>query len=320
MKPELRSELLRRAEKDQAARGGPEPDTETMASVDGENLPWLRDLVAEVGWPGRSMVGEDGAHAAWLLAQHADQDPAFQRRCLDLMTEAVKRGEATLGELAYLTDRVLLAEGKPQEYGTQMTGREEGWVPRNLRDQGTVDQRRAAMSLGPLHENIALMARRYGPPKPATLTCAGCGSGIEAWLPDERGVLDIRCASCGWTNMILDRKPLVVRPDRSRPPADVIPDPDAAERFAPAWSRPPADALGSPIPVLLTAANSGDGKRVEIYSSNHRLGTLTTADSADFLTILATARTDGQLVMGTAVHSRDASGRWALRVYRPEPS
>ena len=271
MKPELRSELLRRAEKDQAARGGPEPDTETMASVDGENLRWLRDLVAEVGWPGRSMVGEDGAHAAWLLAQHADQDPAFQRSCLDLMTGAVERGEATLGELAYLTDRVLLAEDKPQEYGTQMTGREDGWVPRNLRDPETVDERRAAMSLGPLHENIALMARQYGPPKPATFTCAGCGSGIE-------------------------------------------------ERFAPAWSRPPPDASGSPIPVLLTEANSGDGKRVEIYSSNHRLGTLTTADSADFLTILATARTDGQLVMGTAVHSRDASGRWALHVYRPEPS
>ena len=59
---------------------------------------------------------------------------------------------------------------------------------------------------------------------------------------------------------------------------------------------------------------------MEIYSSNHRLGTLTTADSADFLTILATARTDGQFAMGTAVHSRDASGWRALHVYRPEPS
>lgn len=32
------------------------------------------------------------------------------------MTEAIKRGEATLGELAYLTDRVLLAEGKSQHH------------------------------------------------------------------------------------------------------------------------------------------------------------------------------------------------------------
>jgi DNA-directed RNA polymerase subunit RPC12/RpoP len=318
MKPELRSELLRRAEKDQAARSEPEPDDETLTSVDGENLAWLRDLIAEVGWPGRSMAGEDGAHAAWLLAQHADQDPAFQRRCLDLMTEAVKRGEATLSELAYLTDRVLLAEGKPQEYGTQMTGRKEGWFPRNLRDPETVDERRAAMSLGPLRENIARIASRYGPPKPATFKCGQCGSGIEVWLPDEGETPDIRCTSCGWANMVLDREPLVVRPDRSRPPADVILDPAAGQRFASTWDRSPPDL--NEIPVLLAEAGSGDRKHVEIYIGQHCLGTLTTAGSADFLALLATAGTDGKPVVGTAIRDRDAGGRWALRVYRPEPS
>jgi hypothetical protein len=318
MKPELRSELLRRAEKDQAARSEPEPDAETLTSVDAENLNWLRDLITEVGWPGRSMVGQDGAHAAWLLAQHADQDPVFQRRCLDLMTEAGKRGEATLGELAYLTDRVLLAEGKPQEYGTQMTGRKQGWVPRNLRDPQTVDERRAAMSLGPLRDNIARIARQYGPPKPATFTCDQCGSGIEAWLPGEGETPDIRCASCGWAKTVLDREPLMVRPDRSRPPADVIPDPAAEQRFGPAWNRPPPDL--NEIPVLLTEAGSGDGKHVEIYTGKHRLGTLTTADSADFLAILATAGADGKPVVGTAIRDRDAGGRWGLRVHRPQPS
>ena len=63
------------------------------------------------------MVGKDGAHAAWLLAQHADRDPAFQRRRLDLVTQAAARGQASPTELAYLTDRGLLAEGKSQEYG-----------------------------------------------------------------------------------------------------------------------------------------------------------------------------------------------------------
>jgi len=106
-----RAELLRRAEQDQVAGAEPGPDWDTVASVDADNLTWLKDVVAEVGWPGRSMVGQDGAHAAWLLAQHADCDPVFQRRCLDLITEAAKSGEASLTEVAYLTDRVLLAEG-----------------------------------------------------------------------------------------------------------------------------------------------------------------------------------------------------------------
>src|SRR3954453_2080197 len=32
----------------------------------------LAAIIAAVGWPGRSLVGEDGADAAWALAQHAD--------------------------------------------------------------------------------------------------------------------------------------------------------------------------------------------------------------------------------------------------------
>lgn len=49
-------------------------------------------------------------------------------------------------DLAYLTDRVLLAEGQPQEYGTQVRdGR-----PRELRAPESVDERRAAVGLEPL--------------------------------------------------------------------------------------------------------------------------------------------------------------------------
>ena len=73
---------------------------EIVATVDADNLAWLKEVVAEVGWPGQSMVGEDGAHAAWLLAQHADQDPAFQLRCLELLTQAVASGEAAPAALA----------------------------------------------------------------------------------------------------------------------------------------------------------------------------------------------------------------------------
>jgi hypothetical protein len=199
MRPDLRAELLRRAEQDQAARGEAEADWELVGSVDADNVAWLKDVVAEVGWPGRSLVGEDGAGAAWLLAQHADRDPAFQRRCLDLMSEATERGEASLTSLAYLTDRVLLAEGQPQEYGTQMTGGKEGWVPRRLRDPEHVDERRAAVSLGPVAEYIAEIERAYGPANAMRIKCGGCGGGIDAWPPDEGERLPVTCPQCGWT-------------------------------------------------------------------------------------------------------------------------
>lgn len=206
---ELRAELLRRAEQDQAARLGAvrghddgEEDWEPVLSVDADNLAWLKNVVAQVGWPGRSVAGEDGSHAAWLLAQHADRDPAFQRSCLDLIAEAAARAEASPVELAYLTDRVLLAEGKPQEYGTQAEGREDGYRARRLRDPEHVDERRAAMSLEPLNEYLASMADRYGPPRPATVSCRECGAGISVWLPEEGEERHVSCGACGWTTTL----------------------------------------------------------------------------------------------------------------------
>ena len=138
------------------------------------------------------------------LLHRAGQDQAARTaaRCLDLITQAVRDGEASLAELAYLTDRVLLSEGQPQEYGTQMEGRQDGWTPRRLRDPAHVDERRAAVSLGPVSEYIARMAHQYGPPKPVAVTCLCCGGDIEVWLPGEGEARQLRCAACGWTTTV----------------------------------------------------------------------------------------------------------------------
>jgi hypothetical protein len=191
---ELHAELLRRAAADQEARHALDPVA--MAAADGENLSWLRRVIADMGWPGKSLVGEDGAGAAWLLVQHADRDPAFQRRCLDLMTVAVRRGEATLIQQAYLTDRVLLHEGKPQEYGTQAIARDGGFVPRKLRDGEHVDQRRASIGLGSLAGYLAEMAEHYAP-EPMRVPCPACQATIRAWPPDVGETRTAACQECG---------------------------------------------------------------------------------------------------------------------------
>ena len=67
-------------------------------------------------------------------------------------------------DVAYLTDRVLLAEGKAQVYGTQMTTIDGAYQPRDLRDAETVDQRRAAVGLGTLDEYRQRMNDEYGVP------------------------------------------------------------------------------------------------------------------------------------------------------------
>ena len=69
------------------------------------------------GWPGTSLVGLDGCRAAWVIAQNAISLPEFQRQCLLLLKVAAEHGEASSRQVAFLTDRILFNERKPQMYG-----------------------------------------------------------------------------------------------------------------------------------------------------------------------------------------------------------
>jgi hypothetical protein len=124
---------------------------EAVAKTDAENTRWLKEIVNARGWPTYSEVGVDGGDAAWLILQHADRDPEFQRRCLDLMT-SLPRTEVSQLNLAMLTDRVLIAEGRNQIYGTQFVARDGEWVPLRLDDEENVDARRAEVGLPPIAE------------------------------------------------------------------------------------------------------------------------------------------------------------------------
>jgi hypothetical protein len=200
----LRAELLARMERDQAARSG-EPGSdvpEELRTVDLDNARWLAALLQERGWPLRSEVGEDGSLAAWLIAQHADQDPPFQRRCLGLLAEAVQQGEADPSHLAYLTDRVGLAENRGQLYGTQIVAGPDGYRPRELADPERVDERRAAVGLPSLAEYLAQFEAQ-GPPRPSVFPCPECGAGIEFWPPERGGGVDLACSACAWQGALV---------------------------------------------------------------------------------------------------------------------
>jgi len=196
----LREDILRRRDADQEARKAVfkgEPDALARAMrVDDENAEWLRRILPEWGWPGYSLVGEDGAHAAWLLAQHADRHPALQKQCLTLLEQAVASGEASAADLAFLSDRVLLASGDSQIYGTQLTTRDGRFAACRLRDPETVNARRAAVGLDTLEAYLSTALETFGAPTPARVICPNCRAEIEAWLPELGGRSSIRCNSC----------------------------------------------------------------------------------------------------------------------------
>ena len=106
-------------------------------------------------WPGRTLVGADGEHAAWLLAQLADPD--LQRRALEHLEAAVDCGDADPLHFACLLDRVRMAEGRPQVFGSQFVSAGDGAVtPWPIEDPFGVDDRRREVGLEPL----AVQARR----------------------------------------------------------------------------------------------------------------------------------------------------------------
>lgn len=159
--PALRDELLARSAEDQKVRTAPKIDPLKMRKVDAANTAWMKKVVDKHGWPGKSMVGTDGAFAAWLLVQHADADPKFQARCLELMKKAYEKKEVRGQDLAYLIDRVLVGQGKKQVYGTQFWTPPLGKLqPRPIEDEAHVDARRSEMGLGPLAEYRKIMGQQ----------------------------------------------------------------------------------------------------------------------------------------------------------------
>jgi hypothetical protein len=170
--PALRRELLALVKEDQAARqaasaGGfkDQAANDRMDAIDRRSTARMKEVVANKGWPGKTLVGTDGAFAAWLLVQHADADRAFQKLCLQKMEAAVKAGEAAAKDWAYLVDRVAVADERKQIYGTQF---DENQEPQPIEDEAHVDERRAAVGLGTMADYKVRMREDYGPPKPTS--------------------------------------------------------------------------------------------------------------------------------------------------------
>lgn len=132
-----------------------------MADVHARNAQRLDAIVVKHGWPGRSLVGETGAEAAWLVLQHAIGHPALLRKCLPLLRESAEAREIEARHVAYLEDRICVLEGRPQRYGTQIDWDEHGELnPLPLQDPERVDSERASVGLGPLAAKLEQARRR----------------------------------------------------------------------------------------------------------------------------------------------------------------
>lgn len=114
--------------------------------VDSLNIKHLEELIAQYGFPTYRNVGHTGIDHASLLAQHGD--PEFLHWYLDQALLEADKGDFDKTWIAYMTDRDLTHNGKPQLYGTQLLTIDDFTAFEPIADIGNLDERRNEMGLG----------------------------------------------------------------------------------------------------------------------------------------------------------------------------
>jgi len=134
---------------------------EEMEMLHISNAVKLSRIIDEIGYPTINIVGKDASDAAWLIIQHSISQPKFMKKCAKLLSNAVDEEQASAINLAYLTDRIAVFEGKDQLYGTQFDWDENKYLSPNKYDNiNQVNQRRKAIGLNSLEEQIEVMRKR----------------------------------------------------------------------------------------------------------------------------------------------------------------
>lgn len=133
-----------------------------MAAIDAADTAELKELLKIHRWITISEFGKEADGNAWLLVQHADDDVAFQREVLAVLTTLYPKGETSASNYAYLWDRVAVNTGNKQRYGTQGKCVGPGaWEPHAVEDPPNLEARRKEVGLQTMDEYKALF-KQYG--------------------------------------------------------------------------------------------------------------------------------------------------------------
>ncbi len=132
--------------------------------IDSTNLLQIEELISKYGWLNRSFVGPEGNITCFLVIQHSDS--ATQIKYFPLLYQSVQQGESSPSNLALLTDRILMHQGKMQLYGSQVVSDKDGNnVLYPIEDEKNVNQRRANFGMQPIEDYAKLFGINYKPPQ-----------------------------------------------------------------------------------------------------------------------------------------------------------
>ena len=129
--------------------------------VDALNFRRLEEIVAEYGWPGRRLVGEEASGAALIVLQHAGLEQ--QKKYLPLLRAGAAEDDIASLHLARLEDDIRAGEGESQIYGTRVVSDSDGQpILYPIEDPENLDARRKAAGLPPIDEQLQQMEAEIG--------------------------------------------------------------------------------------------------------------------------------------------------------------
>lgn len=143
----------------------PELDRMNMARqavLDLGNLEKVERILKRYGYPGKSRVGEKHQSTVFLVIQHSTLE--VQERYYSTIKAAVVSKQLSPGTLALLEDRINVARGKPQIYGTQLRETISGSKILPILDEKNVDERRKKLGLPGLSSYYSKWGIKYKVP------------------------------------------------------------------------------------------------------------------------------------------------------------
>jgi hypothetical protein len=87
-------------------------------NIDLHNLAIVSSILNSCGMPTSKTLSFEQLTTIWLVIQHSTTK--YQKKYLPIFKQAAKNGDLDIRNILTMEDRILMSEGKPQIYGTQV--------------------------------------------------------------------------------------------------------------------------------------------------------------------------------------------------------
>lgn len=127
------------------------------AKEDHKNQELVISIIEKCGMPTLNDVTQKQLSTIWLVLQHTTNK--HRKKYFPLIEKAVKNGELSKQQYALMKDRILMDEGKPQIYGSQL---KNGKLYK-IENPETVNERRKKMGMETIEDYLKRFDIKYNP-------------------------------------------------------------------------------------------------------------------------------------------------------------